>query len=411
MRNFVQECCLKAIWKGSIVLTEPELMSLLADLESDRVERTTSETDTTKFSEAVCAFANDFPQHRQPGYLLIGVNDSGCLTNLRVTDRLLQNLGALRSDGNIQPLPAISVQKFHLPGGDVAVVEVQPSNLPPVRYKGRVWIRVGPRRAAASEQEERMLSERRIAFAPSFDTSPCMEATLEDLAIGQFETYRRAAIADDVIAANHRTLEEQLASLRLYDIKRKKPTNAGLLLLGKNPRFYLPGAYIQLLLLPGKALTDTPLDQAEISGDLITVLRELDTRTRSQIQKSLHSITAFQEEIRPDYPEGAVRELLMNAVVHRDYQSNTPIRFYWFSDRIEIHSPGGLYGEVTPENYISQNSYRNPTIAEALKNLGYVNRFGYGIQRAQRLLRENGSPPAEFVFASHTVLATMRKVA
>lgn len=106
----------------------------------------------------------------------------------------------------------------------------------------------------------------------------------------------------------------------------------------------------------------------------------------------------------PDYPEWALRELLMNAVMHRNYDSNTPIRFYAFSDHIEIQSPGGLYGEATPENFPTRNSYRNPVIAEAMKSLGFVNRFGYGVQRAQALLAQNGNPPAEFGFDEHSVL-------
>ena len=111
----------------------------------------------------------------------------------------------------------------------------------------------------------------------------------------------------------------------------------------------------------------------------------------------------------PNYPEWSVRELLHNAVIYRDYQSNTPIRFYWFSDRIEIQSLGGLYGEVTPETIMSRNSYRNPVMAEALKVMGYINRFGFGIQRAQKLLADNGNPPAEFSFEDRVVAVTIRR--
>ncbi|MDR3201332.1 MAG: putative DNA binding domain-containing protein, partial [Spirochaetales bacterium] len=90
------------------MLTQEELEKLIADLESDRVERTISTDNTDKFSQAVCAFANDYPNHRQPGYLLIGVEDkTGNLSGLNVTDKLLLNLGALRSDGNILPIPAL----------------------------------------------------------------------------------------------------------------------------------------------------------------------------------------------------------------------------------------------------------------------------------------------------------------
>jgi ATP-dependent DNA helicase RecG len=138
------------------MLSQEQLQTMLSELESDRVERTVSVNNTDKFGQAICAFANDFPNHRQPGYLIVGASDDGRPSGLSVTDDLLQNLAALRSDGNIQPLPAITVSRHSLPGGDLAVVEVLPSDLPPVRYKGKVWIRVGPRRATASEQEERI---------------------------------------------------------------------------------------------------------------------------------------------------------------------------------------------------------------------------------------------------------------
>ena len=387
------------------MLSQEQLVGLLSDLESDHVERTESTSNSDKFGQAVCAFANDLPNHRHPGYLLVGVKDDGALAGLAVSDELLRNLGGIRADGNVLPQPAMNVSKFSLPGGDVAVVEVLPSDLPPVRYKGRVYVRVGPRKAVANEQEERILSERRVALARSFDARPCAEAGLGDLALGQFDAYRRESVDAETIAANHRSVEQQLASLRLFDADRNCPTNAGLLLIGKNPRFFLPGAYVQYLRLPGSTLTDLPEDQAEVSGDLLSMLTELGARARLLIQHTLRPAKALQEKMLGDYPEQALRELLMNAVMHRNYDSNTPVRFYAFSDHIEIQSPGGLYGEATQENFPTRNSYRNPVIAEAMKSLGFVNRFGYGVQRAQALLAENGNPPAVFEFDEHAVLA------
>jgi ATP-dependent DNA helicase RecG len=385
------------------VLTQDNLAELLTDLESDTVERTTSTNNTDKFCQAICAFANDLPNHGHPGYLLIGIRDDGTPDGLDVTDELLKNLGAIRSDGNILPQPVMRVAKYSLDGGEVAVVEVMPSDLPPVRYKGRVYIRVGPRKAIANEQEERILTERRVAQARSFDTHPCREATISDIALGQFDSYRRETIDSETIAANNRSIEQQLASLRLYDPEHECPTHAGILLFGKNPRFFLPGAYIQYLRLPGSDLTDVPEDQAEISGDLHTVLKELEGRIRLIIQTTMRAVSALEEKLLPDYPEWALRELLMNAVMHRRYESNSPILFYIFDDHIEIQSPGGLYGEATPENFPTRNSYRNPVIAEAMKSLGFVNRFGYGVLRAQKLLKDNGNAPAEFEFDERTV--------
>lgn len=386
------------------MLTQDQLHSALSNLEADNIERTSTVNNTEKFGQAICAFANDLPNHRQPGYLLIGANDNGTLSGLTVTDEVLKNLGGIRSDGNVLPQPVMNVTKFTFDGGDIAVVEVFPSDLPPVRYKGRVYIRVGPRKAVANEQEERILTERRIAMARSFDAHPCPESTMDDLALGQFDAYRREVVDPETILANRRPIEQQLASFRLYDPERACPSHAGILLFGKNPRFFLPGAYVQYLKLPGMTLTDLPEDQAEISGDLHSVLRELEGRVRLIIRTSMRVVSALEEKLLPDYPEWALRELLMNAVMHRNYDSNTPIRFYVFSKHIEIQSPGGLYGEATPENFPTRNSYRNPVIAEAMKSLGFVNRFGYGVQRAQALLAQNGNPPAEFYFDEHTVL-------
>jgi ATP-dependent DNA helicase RecG len=391
------------------MLSKNELQSLLADIESDRVERTISISDTDKFCEAICAFANDFPNNHLPGYLIIGVKNNGEVAGTEINDRLLLALGGIRSDGNIQPLPTLVVQKVSLDGGDVAVVEVQPSDLPPVRYKGRVWIRVGPRKAAANEQEERMLTERRTVHVTSPDTFPYKEAKLSDLSLSLFGAYRQNVVAPDIIAANHRSPEEQLSSLRFFDLRSNCPTLAGLLLFGINPRFFLPGAYVQYLRLPGTSLTDRPIDQAEVSGDLLSMLRELDNRIKVAISTSLKAISVLQETIVPDYPEIAIREILLNAIMHRDYQSNTPVRFSWFADKIEIQSPGGLYGEVTQATLMTSSSYRNPVIAEALKTLGYVNRFGYGIQRAQAALKENGNPPVEYTINDRTVLATIHQ--
>lgn len=378
------------------MLTKDELYALLADIESDRVERTVSIRDTDKFAQAVCAFANDYPNHRKPGYLLIGVDDSGVPSGIRVTDQLLQNLGALRSDGNILPIPALSVARMELEGGDVAVVEVLPSDLPPVRYKGQVWLRVGPRKAIASEQEERVLMERRIAHARSFDAQPCLDATLADLDEDLFLIrYRKRAVDAAIIAENHRTLEHQLASLRFYNTRHHCPTNAGVLLFHHRPTYFLPGAYIQFLRMDGPEATSDVRDAKEIQGDLVSVLTTIDLLIDANLRTRPVFVSTLQEEDVSDYPRVAVRELVLNAVMHRNYQSNSPIRFYWFSDRIEITNSGGLYGEATSD-FPLHTDYRNPVIAEAMRSLGYVNRFGQGIQRAQRALQEGGNPPALF---------------
>jgi ATP-dependent DNA helicase RecG len=378
------------------MLKKDELRALLSDIESDRVERTISSTTTDKFCQAICAFANDYPNHRSPGYLIIGANDDGSLAGMTVSDELLRNLAGIRSDGNVLPSPAMTVEKYTLEDGELAIVEVQPSTLPPVRYHGRVYIRVGPRKAVANEQEERTLSERRSAMVTTFDSQPVPDASISELSIRLFDEYRAITVDPETVANNNRTAEERLASLRCFDLHTHRPTVAGILLFGSNPRFYLPGAYVQFLKFPGTTMADLPEDQLEISGDLRTILEGVRTKITGYNHVGIAQGDGMRDVSLPDYPEWALRELFHNAIMHRDYASTSPVRFYWFKDHIEIQSPGGLYGSVTRETLMKRNSYRNPVISEALKAMAYVNKYGYGIQRAQALLKDNGNPPADF---------------
>lgn len=392
---------------GNYTMTPEFIQTLLSDLESDRVERTVSTTNTDKFAEAICAFSNDYPNHRQPGYLIVGANDDGSLAGTNITDVLLLNLAAIRSDGNVLPPPAMSVAKVIINNSSVAVVEVQPSTVPPIRYRGRVHIRVGPRKAIANEQEERILSERRASSLSTFDAHPVRDATVSSIILRLFDEYRSLSVDADVITANHRSTEEKLASLRCFDLNTNAPTVAGILLFGENPRFFLPGAYVQFLKFPGTTMADRPIDELEVSGDLKTVVEIVRQKIVAHNLAAPLQGEGFRDVSSQDYPEWALRELFLNAVIHRDYQSNTPVRFYWFTDRIEIQSAGGLYGEVTKDTLTQRNSYRNPVLAEAMKSMGYVNRFGFGLQRAEALLKENRNAPLKFEIDDKIFLVTI----
>jgi ATP-dependent DNA helicase RecG len=384
----------------------------MADTESDRVERTISTKNTDKFGEAVCAFANDFPKHRQPGYLLVGVDDAGRASGLTVTDELLRDLANLRANVNLEPIPALTVLKYTLPEGEVAVVEAIPSDLPPVRYKGRVWIRVGPSRRGANQQEERILTEKRTALQKTFDARPCQGCTLDDLVLDLFlVTYLPAAVAREVIEENKRDVRQQMASLRFFDLASDCPTNAGVLLFAKDPLRWMPGAYVQFVRWAGLSVADDPVNDKRFTGDLLSVLRDM--KGFLSLPTQTHPVPAadsvLRERLEADYPAVAVRELLWNAVMHRSYESNAPVRFYWYDDRIEIQNPGGLYGMASPENFPLQTDYRNPIVGEAMATLGYVNAYGRGVLRAQDALAKNGNPPAEFTFEPAYFLATIRR--
>jgi len=163
------------------MITKQELKHILTDTESYHVERTISKTDMDKFCQAICAFSNELPGSGKNGYLIIGAHDNGKLSGLKVNDKLLLQISNIRTDGNILPQPVMSVVKFSFEGGDLLVAEIQPSKFPPIRYRGRVWVRVGPRKSIASEVEEKILTERRLSNVHTFDAMPCLGTTVKDL--------------------------------------------------------------------------------------------------------------------------------------------------------------------------------------------------------------------------------------
>ena len=380
------------------MITKAEIQELLNSTENYRVEPTISTSDMDKFQEAICAFSNDLPNSRKNGYLIIGAYDNGKLSGLKVDDALLKKISNIRSDGNILPLPVMSVERFEFPDGDLLVAEVTPSLLPPVRYRGRTFVRIGPRRDIATEAEERILTERRTAYMATFDASPCIGASIEDLNLDYIQSeYLPSVVAPEILADDQRDIKEQLASMRLYDRTHDCPTYAAIILFGKNPRYYLPGAYIQYVHFSGTAIGGEVLNEKRFQGPLYQLLPELESFVGNAIitQRPV-SVSLFREKTLINYPNNALRELMMNACMHRDYQSNMPIRLYQFDDHIEIMNAGGLYGEARPENFPNVNDYRNPIVAEAMKEMKYVNMFNQGIRRVQDMLLENGNKEAVF---------------
>lgn len=389
------------------------LERLLRDTESDRSERTRATNDSDKFSTAICAFANDMPQHRQPGYLFIGANPDGSASGARIDDELLTALGDLATNGNIQPLPSIAVFKANLAGGDMAVIEVQPADMPPVRYKGIGWKRVGPRRAQLSEQDERILAERRADTVRTWDARPCRGATEQELILDLFKlSFLPRAVAQEVLAENHRDLKHQLAALRFWDLRSDCPTHAAILVFGQDPLAYVPGAYCQYVAYDGTSLADEVRKERRFSGDLLTVLRGLDELCKdlAGARPVAEEGSSLREKTVYDYPPVTLRELILNAVIHRNYDaSSTPIMINHFSDRIEIQNPGGLYFDLAVGHFPHGTAYRNPVLAEAAKVYGFVNRFGRGITRAQAFLVANGSPEAEFMIERNDFLVKVRQ--
>lgn len=293
--------------------------------ESWRLEKTISLGDSKKFGEAICAFANDLPDEEKPGNLLIGVNPNNTVAGMKLEESISQNLLDFSKDGRIIPAPTIFTKIFHLSEGDVCVAEVLPSSLPPVRFNGKVCVRKGPRKDYATEQEEKIQIEKRNRKGATYDVQPCIGASLEDLDIQGFMLgYLPLAIDPDTLAANHRDIKLQLASLQFYSPKHQAPTHAGILMFGKNPRFFIPGASIQYVKFDGTELHDDDIAEKTFEGDFLTQLGQLKSFIKTNIVISHLPELGMAYEY--NYPAKALEELVFNALIHNDYTVNAPIK-------------------------------------------------------------------------------------
>lgn len=381
-------------------MNREELLELLAQPEGERVERTRAFERADKIGQAVCAFANDLSGTGEPGYLLMGVENDGRISGKRVEDRAMASLGGLKTDGNLLPPPSMAIDKVELPEGDVVVVTVWPSRYPPIRYAGQVWVRVGPRKAVATEEDVRILLERRARYGIRDEELPCETAKLKDLDTDLFRLgYLPKAVDARIAEEDDRPVQEQMAALKFYSEERGCPTNLGVLLFARHPERFIPSAYVQYARFEGDDVAGDVLQETAFRGPLVRVVQELDVFVKTGPGASRPvPVSAMREEQRSRYPAWALRELLLNAIVHRDYFLGTPpTKFYENSSgRIEIVNPGGLFGRARPDNFPRVNDYRNPMLAEAMKVLGFVNKFSRGVTKVQEELAANGNPKATF---------------
>lgn len=236
----------------------------------------------------------------------------------------------------------------------------------------------------------------------AFDLHPFVSASLADLSLFKFlDLYLPAAVRPEILAANQRTVEQRLAAQKMVMTSDQPvPTVLGVLVLGRSVTDLIPGAYINFLRVDGVDITGPVIDNLRIEGTVDDVIR----RTEEKLES--HNRTAVEFRGRPlevrqsTYPMEAIRQILRNAIMHRTYEgTHAPVKVTWYNDRLEFHNPGGPYGQVSVETFGTSdaNDYRNPNLAEAMRVLDLVQKFGYGIQAAKSELSRNGNPPPEFV--------------
>jgi ATP-dependent DNA helicase RecG len=183
-------------------------------------------------------------------------------------------------------------------------------------------------------------------------------------------------------------------------------TYAAILLFGHYPEQWLPNATILAGRFPGVALSGMYIKK-DIKGNLPEQLRQAEEFIRTNLTTTVR-LVGLQHQERLEYPFEAVRELLVNAVAHRDYNiQGDNIHLNIFADRLEISSPGTLPGPVTLENLLEARFARNAVISQVLSDLGFVERLGYGLDRVVDVTRTAGLLPPQFAEVAGTFRVTL----
>jgi ATP-dependent DNA helicase RecG len=295
----------------------------------------------------------------------------------------------------VEPPLVLPLPQVREVGEASLVVVTVPPGLPYVfslegRYLGREGAQTNPLPARRLRQ---LLLERGVVL---FESRCPPGASLEDLDVEQVEAYREALRqrlgpgGEDLPVGSEPRWELllQRGCLKRLD-GQLFPTYAALLLFGRYPQQWLPNATLLAARFSGAAFSDQYLKQ-DLGGTLPEQLRRAEIFIHENLRRVVRLVGLTHQETT-DYPFEAVRELLVNAIAHRDYNlQGDNIHLNMFQDRIEVQSPGGLPGPVTLENLLEARFSRNPVIVQVLSDLGFVERLGYGLDRVVTVMRQNG---------------------
>lgn len=417
-----------------MALSQADVRKLIEDLQANRSECSEVEAKAAhaglpqRLYEPLSALSN----RPGGGVILFGVDESRGFTATGVSDtaRLQAEISGLAADAMVPPIRP-SFVAVRVDGKDVLAAEVPecPPPRKPCYYKqaglwSGAYVRVGSTNRKMTEYEVYGYVSSR--GQPKDDAEPVVSATLDDLDETALEEFVSAlATSRPRLGLHKMQLSSRLLALNIaaevHGVLR--PTLAGLLVFGKYPQRFFPSLVVTFLRYTGADET-TPgpggerfLDNRSFDGSIPEMLHDVEARILTNMQTRALITGLLRKDIH-EYPREALREALVNAVVHRDYSNYVKgayIQVRMFSDRIEIQSPGGLFGAVTEDNIETEHSARNSVLMRLLEDLHLVENRGTGIQTMIRELRDAKLEPPIFedkrssfwvTFRNHTMMDT-----
>lgn len=389
-------------------MNRAELLEIIRNGESSGVEFKRDDVHPQSLAKEIASLAN-----LEGGYILIGVEDDGTVTELIHPDIEEWVMNICSND--IHP-PIIPYFEIVLWEGDkkIGVITI-PEDSPDKPYKARqgsrwvTFVRIGSTSREATREQEQRLYQASGIFR--YDIKPVPGSSLKDLDMNRLINYFRDIREQD--CPEQEETEQWMTLLINTEImveSRGKaiPTVGGILLFGKNPNRYLPQAGISAVAYKGQEKDYNTNERDVIKGPVVALFnkdeeivdtglveRAIDFVRRNTGSKSY--LVEGRRIDRPDYPEEVIRETIVNAIAHRDYTiSGTDVELSIYGDRLEVISPGRLPNTVTVERMKAGcRVTRNELIKEVLRDYHYVEATGLGVPRKiiAGMLKHNGTEP------------------
>lgn len=414
-------------------MTREEILELIADVqqlqsELDDIEVKSARGGTPqRLYEPLSAFAN----RTGGGVILLGLDEGRNFEIVGVGNahRLQEEISHL-ANADMEPAlrPEFTVEEIE--GKTVVAVEVfelaaalRPCFYRPAGLQRGSYIRVGNTNRLMTDYE--IFGYVSARTQPTFDEEPIRDATIENLDHLKLEDYLAQLKRTRPHAAYLSQPFEQALS-QLHVVREVdgvlRPTLAGLLMFGKYPQEFEIQMVITFLQYFGTTETEaTPrgerfLDNRKFEGTIPEIVDSAVNQVLANIRKSSLIEGVFRQDI-PEYPERAIREAIVNAIAHRDYSHfvrGSYIQIRLFADRLEIQSPGGLYGNVTEDTIEHEQSTRNRLLMRMMEDLHLVENRGSGIRSMLEAMRQANLEPPRFqdrrssfwvTFRNHTLMS------
>ena len=355
------------------------------------------ENATTEFKEnfdqeaieTAAAFANT-----NGGVIFIGISDNGEIRGITIGKETLRNWSNRIAQAT-EPRVALEIESVDRGGKSILLIRISESSLKPVSVKGVCYKRVGNSNRVMSPQEIAQMHLN--TTGQSWDQLLVTRAGIDDIDEKKVEWYltRRETIRN-VAKPQDMSLTALLKNIDgLSD--EETPTHAGIFFFGKYPQRFFRNAQLRVVRFKGISVTHPVIDRLDCSGTLWEMVDAAEEFIRKNIRLlSLRTSISFQRDDKFEYPLDALREAIINALIHRNYQEPADVRVFIFDNRVEIINPGTFPEGVSPD--APTHKPLHPTLAQFMYDVGFIERYGAGIRMMKRLSAEWGNTEPRYAF-------------